>query len=93
MMEEWDADEILKELEFMENIRAIQEIEKKEEKRRETNARYYEKNKEKIAYENSKTIRCTLCDKKLQKGSLQLHKKSKLHTSLLNTRLDSLEDD
>lgn len=61
------------------------------EKRKQINAKYYETHKDKILEDNAKRIKCKLCNVSINKGSYPLHKKSRLHQSLLKSKMATVD--
>jgi hypothetical protein len=78
--------------EVKENVKTIKKIMTEEEKRKQINAKYYQKHKDEIANHNAMKILCKICNTRINKGSYQLHKKSRLHQSLLQVKLDTIND-
>ncbi len=71
--------------------------EKKKKKKKKYNEKFYEKNKSKISDQNKRKITCKICGVKINKGSLNLHKKSISHrinklTKLMYKINDKLDD-
>jgi hypothetical protein len=93
MTEEWDELLKLNETPAKEDIKKIKKIIDKDKQRSDINARYYQKNKNKILTENAMDIKCKVCDVELKKGSYPYHKKSRLHQRLLKLRLDMIEEE
>jgi hypothetical protein len=89
---EKEFDDILNNNFLKEDINVINKIIDKDERRKEINAKYYQTHKEQITKQNALRIYCKLCKVKINKGSYQLHKKSRLHKTLLEQKLEFIED-
>jgi hypothetical protein len=89
---ETEFDDILNNNFLKEDINVINKIIDKDERRKEINAKYYQKHREQITKQNALKIYCKLCKVKINKGSYQLHKKSRLHKTLLEQKLEFIED-
>jgi hypothetical protein len=88
-----EFDDILNNNFLKEDINVINKIIDKDERRKEINAKYYQKHREQITKQNALRIYCKLCKVKINKGSYQLHKKSRLHKNLLQQKLDFIEEE
>ncbi len=90
---ETEFDDILNNNILNDDINIIKKIIDNSEKRKQINAKYYQTHKEQITQQNAMKIYCKLCNVKINKGSYQLHKKSRLHKNLLQQKLDFIEEE
>jgi len=64
------------------DINEIEKMMRRDQQRQGINARYYQKHREAILWKNALKVKCKLCNVVINKGSHQLHRKSRLHKRL-----------